>query len=136
MIRAGAPDDRPDCNAGVPLMYLLIALVIAGIGFFVFRRWRKHLPADPRLTTAYWRNSLVVVGAYLLSILLGAGITRIMVGFNRSGYADLVMVAFFIVWVLYGAVWLLRFLPTDRARPAWLMRSPSFRAALSRPHRT
>ena len=65
----------------------------------------------------------MAVGAYLLSILLGAGITRVMVGFNRSGYADLVMVAFFIVWVLYGAVWLLRFLPTDRPRPTWLTRS-------------
>jgi hypothetical protein len=46
-----------------------------------------------------------------------------MVGFNRSGYADLVMVAFFAVWVLYGAVWLLRFLPTNRAHPQWLTRS-------------
>lgn len=105
-------------------MYLLVALVLAGIGFFVLRRWRKRRgPVDMRLSAAYWRNSALVLGAYLLSILLGAGITRIMVGFNRSGYADLVMVAFFIVWVLYGAIWLLRFLPTDRARPAWLTRS-------------
>lgn len=105
-------------------MLLIVALVLGGIGFFVFRHWRKRQVAiDPRLTTVYWRNSALVLGAYLLSILLGAGITRIMVGFTRSGYADLVMVAFFIVWVLYGAVWLLRFLPTDRTRPAWLTRS-------------
>ena len=104
-------------------MYLLVALVLAGVGFFLFRRWRKSLPADQRLTLPYWRNSLVVTGAYLLSILLGGGITRVMVGFNRSGWADLLMVAFFIVWVLYGAVWLLRFLPTTRSRPEWLTRS-------------
>ena len=58
-----------------------------------------------------------------MSILLGAGITRIMVGFNRSGWADLVMVVFFVTWVAYGAVWLLRFLPTTRPQPAWLTRS-------------
>ncbi len=104
-------------------MFLLVALVLAGIGYFVFRRWRRNRPVDPRLTAVYWRNSALVLGAYLLSILLGAGITRIMVGFNRSGYADLVMVAFFIAWTLYGAVWLLRFLPTDRPRPNWLTRS-------------
>ena len=104
-------------------MYLLVALVLSGVGFFLFRRWRKSLPTDQRLTLPYWRNSLVVTGAYLLSILLGAGITRVMVGFNRSGWADLLMVAFFIVWVLYGAVWLLRFLPTTRPRAAWLTRS-------------
>ena len=63
-----------------------------------------------------------MVGAYLLSILLGAGITRIMVGFNRSGWADLLMVAFFVVWTAYGAVWLLRFLPTTRPKAAWLVR--------------
>lgn len=103
-------------------MYLVAALVLAGIGFFIFRRWRKSWPADQRLTTAYWRNSLVVVGMYLLSILLGAGITRIMVGFNRSGWADLVMVVFFGVWVAYGAVWLLRFLPATRPKPVWLER--------------
>lgn len=104
-------------------MYLLVALVLSGVGFFLFRRWRKGLPTDQRLTLPYWRNSLFVVGAYLLSILLGAGITRVMVGFNRSGWADLLMVAFFIVWVLYGAVWLLRFLPTTRAQAVWLTRS-------------
>ena len=104
-------------------MYLVAALVLAGAGFFVFRRWRKSWPVDQRLTAAYWRNSLVIVGIYLLSILAGAGITRIMVGFNRSGWADLLMVAFFAVWVLYGAVWLLRFLPTSRPQPAWLIRS-------------
>jgi len=105
-------------------MWALVAAILAGLGWFLFRRWRrKNWPADPRLSAAYWRNSLVVVGAYLLSILLGAGITRIMVGFNRSGLADLVMVLFFIAWVLYGAVWLLRFLPTDRPRAPWLARS-------------
>lgn len=105
-------------------MYLAVTLVLAGLGWFLFRRWRKKSwPTDPRLSAAYWRNSLFVVGAYLLSILLGAGITRIMVGFNRSGWADLLMVAFFIAWVAYGAVWLLRFLPTDRPRAPWLARS-------------
>ena len=104
-------------------MYLLLTAILGGVGFFFFRRWRKSLPIDQRLTLPYWRNSLVVVGAYLLSILLGAGITRVMVGFNRSGWADLLMVAFFLVWVLYGAVWLLRFLPTTRPKPAWLARS-------------
>jgi hypothetical protein len=63
------------------------------------------------------------VGGYLLVILLGAGVTRIMVGFNRSGWADLLMVAFFALWVLYGAVWLVRLLPTTKAQPAWLVRS-------------
>jgi len=104
-------------------MYLVIALILSGIGWFLFRRWRRNQPVDQRLTTVYWRNSGIVLGAYLLSILLGAGITRIMVGFNRSGWADLVMVAFFAVWVLYGAVWLLRFLPTSRPHPLWLTRS-------------
>ncbi|MHA6689289.1 hypothetical protein [Devosia sp. A449] len=104
-------------------MYLLLTTILGGVGWFLFRRWRRTLPVDQRLTLPYWRNSLVVVGAYLLSILLGAGITRIMVGFNRSGWADLLMVAFFTVWVLYGAVWLLRFLPTTRPKADWLSRS-------------
>lgn len=104
-------------------MWLLLTTILGGVGWFLFRRWRKSVPVDARLTLPYWRNSLVVTGAYLLSILLGAGITRIMVGFNRSGYADLLMVGFFLVWVAYGAVWLMRFLPTTRTRPAWLTRS-------------
>lgn len=104
-------------------MYLLLAAIAGGIFWFLFRRWRRTLPVDQRLTLPYWRNSFFVVGFYLLSILLGAGITRIMVGFSRSGWADLLMVAFFIVWVLYGAVWLLRFLPTTRPKAAWLSRS-------------
>jgi len=103
-------------------MYVLVAAILGAVGWFFFRRWRKTLPVDQRLTAAYWRNSGIVLGAYLLSILAGAGITRIMVGFNRSGWADLVMVAFFITWVAYGAVWLVRFLPTTRPQPAWLTR--------------
>lgn len=104
-------------------MWLLLTTILGAVGWFFFRRWRSRAPVDQRLTLPYWRNSLVVTGAYLLSILLGAGITRIMVGFNRSGWADLLMVAFFVAWVAYGAVWLLRFLPTTRARPQWLTRS-------------
>lgn len=104
-------------------MWALAAAIVGGVGWFLLRRWRRQLPVDPRLTLPYWRNSAVVLGAYLLSILLGAGITRIMVGFNRSGWADLLMVAFFVVWVLYGALWLLRFLPTSKPQPAWLIRS-------------
>ena len=104
-------------------MWALVAAILGGVGWFLFRRWRKNLPVDPRLTAVYWRNSAIVLGAYLLSILAGAGITRVMVGFNRSGWADLVMVAFFAVWVLYGAVWLLRFLPSSKPQPTWLTRS-------------
>jgi hypothetical protein len=104
-------------------MYLLLATILGGVFWFLFRRWRKTLPIDQRLTLPYWRNSFVILSFYLLSILLGAGITRVMVGFNRDGYADLLMVAFFLVWVLYGAVWMMRFLPTTKPRPDWLVRS-------------
>ena len=104
-------------------MGLLVGLVVAALGWWLFGRWRRTLPLDQRLTLPYWRNSLFVTGAYLLFILAGAGVTRIMVGFNRSGWADLVMVVFFGLWVLYGALWLLRFLPTTRPKPAWLTRS-------------
>ena len=103
-------------------MYLLLSLLAGGIGWFLFRRWRRSLPVDARLTLPFWRNSLFVTGFYLLSILLGAGITRLMIGFNRSGWAEVLMVGFFIVWVLYGAVWLQRLLPSTRPRPAWLAR--------------
>ena len=104
-------------------MLLLAGLVLAVIGWFLLRRWRRRQPASQALTLPYWRNSLVVTGAYMLFILAGAGVTRVMVGFSRSGWADLVMVAFFGVWVLYGAVWMLRYLPTTRPRPTWLSRS-------------
>lgn len=104
-------------------MWLLLAAVLSSLGWFLFRRWRKTLPIDQRLTLPYWRNSLLLTGAYMLFILAGAGVTRIMVGFNRDGWSDLVMVAFFGVWVLYGALWLVRFLPTTRPRPVWLLRS-------------
>ena len=104
-------------------MWLLVAAVLASLFWFLFRRWRRSLAVDKRLTLPYWRNSVLVVGAYLLVILLGAGVTRIMVGFNRSGWADLLMVVFFAVWVAYGAVWLVRFLPTTKALPDWLTRS-------------
>ncbi len=104
-------------------MALLLGAILAAAGWFFWRRWRRAAPSDPRLTLRYWRRSLVVTGFYLLFILLGAGVTRIMVGFNRSEEADLVMVGFFIVWVGYGAVWLLRFLPTTRSRARWLERS-------------
>ena len=103
-------------------MALLAGLLVAVLGWFLLRRWRRGLPADQRLTLPYWRNSLFVTGAYLLFILAGAGVTRVMVGFNRSGWADLVMVGFFGLWVLYGALWLLRLLPTTRPRPVWLPR--------------
>ena len=112
-------------------MWALAAAILAGVGWFLFRRWRKNLPIDPRLTAAYWQRSGFVLGAYLLSILAGAGVTRVMVGFNRSGWADLLMVAFFAVWVLYGALWLLRFLPTSKPRPAWLTRSRGWIDALA-----
>ena len=104
-------------------MWALIAAILGGLGWWLFRRWRKGAPGDARLTVAYWRNSGLVVGAYLLSILLGAGITRIMVGFGRGGWTNLWMVAFFLVWVAYGALWLVRFLPTTKPRPDWLTRS-------------
>lgn len=104
-------------------MYLLVTAILGAVGWFLFRRWRRNLPVDPRLTAAYWQKSGIVLAVYLLSILAGAGVTRIMVGFNRSGWADLLMVAFFAVWVLYGAVWLLRFLPSSKPRPAWLTHS-------------
>jgi len=104
-------------------MWALVAAILGGLGWFLFRRWRRTVPVDARLTLPYWRNSLFVTGFYLLFILLGAGITRIMVGFNRDGWADLLMVAFFLVWVGYGAVWLVRYLPTTRAQPVWLARS-------------
>tara|TARA_R110002020_G_scaffold255477_7_gene469228 strand:+ start:567 stop:947 length:381 start_codon:yes stop_codon:yes gene_type:complete len=104
-------------------MWVLLAAALASLFWFLFRRWRRSLPIDQRLTLPYWRNSLLLTGAYLLFVLLGAGVTRIMVGFNRSGWADLVMVAFFAVWVLYGGLWLMRFLPTTRPRPVWLTRS-------------
>ncbi|WP_156461194.1 hypothetical protein [Devosia sp. Root436] len=109
----------------------MAAAILAGVGWFLFRRWRRNLPVDPRLTAAYWQKSGIVLGAYLLSILAGAGVTRIMVGFNRSGWADLLMVAFFAVWVLYGALWLLRFLPTSKPRSAWLTRSRGWADALA-----
>ena len=104
-------------------MWVLAVALMGGLFWFLFRRWRRSLPVDPRLTLAYWRKSGLVLVAYLLSILAGAGVTRIMVGFNRSGWADLLMVAFFAVWVLYGALWLLRLLPGHGPRPAWLVRS-------------
>jgi hypothetical protein len=46
-----------------------------------------------------------------------------MAGFNTSGLANLLLVGFYAVWVAYGAVWLLRFLPTTRRKPVWLERS-------------
>lgn len=104
-------------------MWLLLAAILAFCGWFLFRRWRRTAPVDDRLTLRFWRNSVVVTGLYLLFILLGAGLTRIMVGFNNSNFADVAMVGFFILWVLYGAVWLLRFLPSTRPKPAWLTRS-------------
>ncbi|WEK04145.1 MAG: hypothetical protein P0Y65_18485 [Candidatus Devosia phytovorans] len=104
-------------------MWLLLTAILGGIGWFLLRRWqRRNWPVDARLTLAYWRNSAFVLGAYLLFILLGAGVTRVMVGFNRTDLADLPMVGFFLVWVAYGAVWLIRYLPTTRPRPAWLVR--------------
>ncbi|HEY8576594.1 MAG TPA: hypothetical protein VIL88_09680 [Devosia sp.] len=104
-------------------MWLLLAAILAFCGWFLFRRLRRTAPVDDRLTLRFWRNSVVVTGLYLLFILLGAGLTRIMVGFNNSNFADVAMVGFFILWVLYGAVWLLRFLPSTRPKPGWLTRS-------------
>ena len=104
-------------------MWALLAAILGGIGWFLFRRWRSTLPIDQRLTLPYWRNSLFVTGFYLLFILLGAGVTRVMVGFGRGGWTNLWMVAFFLVWVAYGAIWLARFLPTTKPQPVWLIRS-------------
>lgn len=111
-------------------MGLLLLALAGGIGWFLLRRWRRTLPVDERLTLRYWRNSGLVLGAYLVWVLGGAGITRIAVGFNRSGWADLLMAGFFIVWVLYGALWLTRLLPSNRPRPAWLLRSRGWLDAL------
>lgn len=111
-------------------MYLLVAAILGGVGVFAFRRWRKTWPVDPRLTMVYWRNSALVLGGYLLALAAGAGVTRIMVGFSRPGWSEVLMVAFYAVWALYGAVWLLRLLPTTRPRPAWLTRSRGWVDAL------
>jgi len=104
-------------------MYLLLAAVLSGAGWFLFRRWRRGQPADQRLSPAFWRNSLIVLAAYLIYLLVGGFITRLMAGFNTSGLANLLLVGFYAVWVAYGAVWLLRFLPTTRRKPVWLERS-------------
>lgn len=104
-------------------MYLLLAAVLSGAGWFLFRRWRRGQPTDQRLSPAFWRNSLIVLAAYLIYLLAGGFITRLMAGFNTSGLANLLLVGFYAVWVAYGAVWLLRFLPTTRRKPVWLERS-------------
>lgn len=104
-------------------MYLLLAAVLAGAGWFLFRRWRNGQKADQRLSAAFWRNSLVVLVAYLIYLLAGGFLTRLMAGFNTSGLANLLLVGFYLVWVAYGALWLLRFLPTTRRKPLWVDRS-------------
>lgn len=97
-------------------MYLLVAAILAGAGWFVWKRLKKH---DPRLGKAFWRNSFVVVLAYLLFLLVGGFVTRIMVGFNTGALADLLLVGFYIAWGLYGGLWLARLLPMSRGRPGW-----------------
>ena len=61
-------------------MWVLLAAILAGLGWFLFGRWRKSVPVDQRLTAAYWRNSGIVLGAYLLS---GAVCTLAALGVNR-----------------------------------------------------
>jgi hypothetical protein len=104
-------------------MWVVLALVLAAGAWWLAARWRRGRSSDPRLTLGFWRNSGLVLALYLFSILVGAGITRIMVGFNRAPEADVLMVGFFLVWVLYGAVWLLRYLPRTDRLPGWLVRS-------------
>ncbi|KKB76192.1 hypothetical protein VW29_20825 [Devosia limi DSM 17137] len=101
-------------------MYLLLAAVVSGTGWFLFRRWRNRQAADQRLSAAFWRNSLVVLLAYLLYLLAGGFLTRLMAGFNTSGLANLLLVGFYLVWIAYGALWLLRFLPHTGRKPAWI----------------
>lgn len=102
-------------------MVLLAGAALALLAFLVFRRWRRTLPDDPRLTLAFWRNSALALGFYLLVLLAGAGVARFVGGFRASDWVGPVMAGFYAVWALYGGVWFLRFLPgAPPPRFAWL----------------
>ena len=98
-------------------MYLLGAAVLAAISWLGWRGLQKR---DPRLGKAFWRTSLAVLVGYVLFVLVGGFVTRLMVGFTESALAELLLVLFFGVWVLYGGLWLIRLLPSTRPRAGWI----------------
>jgi len=97
-------------------MYILVATVLAAIGWFIWKRLQKR---NAMLGKAYWFNSALVALGYLIFLVVGGFATRLMVGFNNNALADLLLVGFYLCWIAYGGLWVVRLLPTTRKRPRW-----------------
>ncbi len=94
----------------------LIAVLIAmGIAL-------RQIRTDPRITPAFIKKTLVVAGGYLLFCALGFGIFLALLQIAGGAHAEAFVFGFFLIWIAFAVVWLIRIAPRLREPPAWLMR--------------
>jgi hypothetical protein len=82
----------------------------------------RQIRTDPRVTKAFTKKTLVAAGGYLLFCALGFGIFLALLQIAGGAHAALFVFAFFLIWIAFGVIWLIRIAPRLREPPAWLMR--------------
>ena len=97
--------------------YATLIAVLVALGFAV-----RQMRTDPRITRAFTRKSLVAAGGNLLFCALGFGIFLSLLQIAGGEHAALFVFAFFLIWIAFGVIWLIRIAPRLREPPAWLMR--------------
>lgn len=94
----------------------LIAVLLA-MGFAL-----RQIRTDPRITKAFIKKTLVVAVGYLLFCALGFGIFLALLQIAGGEHAAVFVFGFFLIWIAFAVVWLIRIAPRLREPPAWLMR--------------
>lgn len=82
---------------------------------------------DPRFSRRFKVNSLLAVAGFTAYCAIGSGIVILFAtpaGAQATGESDaaiLLVIGFFLAWVFYGTLWLVRLAPRTRQPPRWLL---------------
>lgn len=82
----------------------------------------RQIGTDPRITKAFRRKTYLAVAEYLLFCALGFGIFLALLPIAGGAHAGAFVFAFFLLWIAFAVIWLIRIVPRLREPPAWLMR--------------
>jgi hypothetical protein len=94
---------------------LIAVLIVMGIAL-------RQIRTDPRITKAFRRKSYVAIAEYLLFCALGFGIFLALFPIAGGEHAGMFVFVFFLIWIAFAVIWLIRIAPRLKEPPAWLMR--------------
>ena len=81
---------------------------------------------DPRFSRRFKVNSLLAVAGFVAYGAIGGGILIALTAVDGPTEPDgdraLLAVGFFLAWIFYGTLWLIRLAPRTKEPPRWLMR--------------